>query len=81
MVAPNNCLLAGVGGAGELGVGGLMDGLLVWNWRREDLPPSCVYTAFYITLRKTVSMMFVHFKEWSGWLPIGMMGTKARSGP
>lgn len=80
MVVSNNCLLVGVGGAGELGVGGFMDGLLVWNWRREDLFLSCVYIVFYIILRKIVFMMFVYFKEWSGWLLIGMMGIKVRLG-
>lgn len=50
-----------------------MGSLLTWNWKPEDLPPSFIYKAFCVMLRKTVLIIFVHFKEWRAWLPGGIM--------
>lgn len=47
----------------------VLGSLLVWNWRLEDLPPT-----IYKTLRKTMSKILVHFKEWRVSLPMEMMG-------
>lgn len=51
----------------------LMGSLLTWNWKPEDLPPNFIYKAFCVILRKTKSIIFVHFKEWRVWLPVGIM--------
>lgn len=51
-----------------------MDSLLIWNWRLEDLLPSFIYKALYISFRKTVSIKCVHFKKWKEWLSMGILG-------